>query len=141
MDNPLRWKVIEHEGKKVHEGVHALIQRNGKFLLLQRRFPPFGYALVAGHLEKGEEPEAGLVREVKEEIRANVSNAHFLFSTLDNEGCYVYKHWTHVFSCGIDKDPILNYESKSYGWFSPDKITNLNLTKITRQILEHLLII
>jgi len=141
MENPLRWKVVEHEGKKMHEGVHALIQRDNKFLLLQRRFPPFGWALVAGHVEKGEEPEVALEREVYEEIRGKATNSKFLFSATDPEGCYVYKHWTHVFSCEVDRDPILNYESKNFGWFAPDKIANLNLTKVTKQILEHLLII
>lgn len=141
MENPLRWKTIEHEGKKVHEGVHALIQREGKFLLLQRRFPPFGWALVAGHVEKGEEPDQAVEREVYEEIRAHPANVKFLYSMLDVEGCYVYKHWTHVYSCEIERDPILNYESKNFGWFAPDKIPNLRLTKVTRQILEHLLII
>lgn len=141
MENPLRWKIIERDGKKMHEGVHALIQRDNKFLLLQRRFPPFGYALVAGHVEKGEEAEAGLEREVFQEIRVKPKEVKFLFSTLDSQGCYVYKHWTHVFSCKIDKDPILNYGSKGFGWFTPDKIANLNLTKVTREILEHLLII
>ena len=82
-----------------------------------------------------------MIREVFEEIRAKASNPKFLMHMLDEDGCYLYKHWTHVYSCEIDRDPILNIESKTFGWFTPDKIANLRLTKVTRKILETLLMI
>jgi len=141
MENPLNWKIIEHQGKKMHEGVHALIQKDRKLLLVERRFPPFGFAFVAGHVDKGEDPETALVREVSEEIRTTPSDVKFLYSTVDQEGCFLYKHWSHIFSCEISCDPILNFESKSFGWFAPEKVMNLKLTKMTREILEHLHII
>ena len=141
MENPLRWKIVAQQGKKMHEGVHALIQREQKILLVQRRFPPFGWGLVSGHVEKGEDPEAGLTREVREEIRAQAGNVKFLISMLDTQGCFLYQHWTHVYSCAIEREPVLNYELKNFGWFTPEKIAHLNLTKITRQIFEQLLII
>lgn len=43
----------------------------GRFLIIERMKPPFGFAVPAGHLD-GDTFEAGLVREVKEEVGLDV---------------------------------------------------------------------
>jgi 8-oxo-dGTP pyrophosphatase MutT (NUDIX family) len=51
----------------MHYSVGALIHQNGKYLLIDRAIPPFGWAGIAGHLDKNESPEQALIREVREE--------------------------------------------------------------------------
>ncbi|MEO0898730.1 MAG: NUDIX domain-containing protein [Bacteroidota bacterium] len=49
--------------------VRGILIQNGKVLLLKRTPEKgSGYNLVGGHVEKGESPAAGLVREILEEI-------------------------------------------------------------------------
>lgn len=45
--------------------------KDGKFLIIERMKYPFGFAAPAGHLD-GDTFEAGLVREVKEEVGLDV---------------------------------------------------------------------
>jgi len=47
--------------------VLALIRADGKLLLVEQRHSP-GWALPGGLLKKGEDPSAGVVREVSEEV-------------------------------------------------------------------------
>lgn len=143
MENPFNWKIIEHNGHKMHEGVHALIQRDGKFLLVDRRFYPFGYSMVSGHVHKGEEPERALEREVREELRVNALNPKFLLTHGQDDICPMifYKHLNHIYACDIDNDPKINFESKSFGWFVPEALVKLKLTNFTLQVFKKFLII
>lgn len=143
MENPFKWKIIEHNGKKMHEGVHALIKSERKFLLIDRRFYPLGYSMVSGHVNKGEDPEQALVREVKEELRLNLVNSQFLITSDQNDICPMifYKHLNHIFSGEIEGLPRLNFEAKNFGWFAPETLVKLKLTDFTRKVLKQLMII
>jgi ADP-ribose pyrophosphatase YjhB (NUDIX family) len=55
------------DGQPMHYSVGALIQKDGKYLLIDREIKPYGYAGPAGHIDEGETKEQALVREVKEE--------------------------------------------------------------------------
>lgn len=49
--------------------VAAIVEHEGEVLLVrQRGWPESWYGLVTGFLEKGETPEAGVLRELKEEL-------------------------------------------------------------------------
>lgn len=139
MENPFDWKIVEHNGRKIHEGVHALIKRSPSFLLVSRRFPPFGYSMVSGHVHKGEEPESALVREVQEELRAKAVNPQFLITAEQNDICPMifYKHFNYVYSCEILGEPKINFESRGFGWFAPEDLAKLNLTGFTRKVFKN----
>lgn len=56
--------------------VAAVIEHDGMVLLARNRaWPETWYALVAGFLERGETPEAGVLREVKEEVGLDAAAA------------------------------------------------------------------
>ncbi|PIR46847.1 MAG: hypothetical protein COV07_02165 [Candidatus Vogelbacteria bacterium CG10_big_fil_rev_8_21_14_0_10_45_14] len=59
-------------GEVIHYSVGAVIERDGKYLLIDRARPPFGWACSSGHVDSGEEAETALVREVKEETGYDV---------------------------------------------------------------------
>ena len=66
-DNPLPVvaAIVEHEG--------------GVILARNKAWPdPKMFGLITGFLEKGETPEAGVVREVKEELSLDAATAHFV---------------------------------------------------------------
>ncbi len=56
--------------------VAAVVEHDGMVLLARNRaWPETWYALVAGFLERGETPEAGVLREVKEEVGLDATSA------------------------------------------------------------------
>jgi NADH pyrophosphatase NudC (nudix superfamily) len=59
--------------------VAAIVERNGEVILVRNVGGPEGwYGLVAGFLEKGEHPEAGIRREIDEEIGLAVRSLEFI---------------------------------------------------------------
>ncbi len=113
----------------------AVIEQDGKHLLIkQSKKKPLGgqWRHPGGSFKKGEIPVEGIKRELLEEIGLEIE-------VLDNEpvhienidygpgyfGFYKAKITGGVFK--IDKDEI-----EDYGWFSPQKIRNLDLMKATK---------
>ena len=67
------------DGKLLHYSVGAVIEKDGKYLLVDRVKPPFGFAGLAGHVDEGESPDATIVREIMEESGLKVVNSKLLF--------------------------------------------------------------
>ena len=59
--------------------VAAIVEHEGAVILARNRnWPPKMFGLVTGFLEKDETPEAGVVREVKEELGLEATGAAFI---------------------------------------------------------------
>ncbi|MHA1224857.1 MAG: NUDIX domain-containing protein [Candidatus Heimdallarchaeaceae archaeon] len=62
--------------KQVYVGMAAVIEKNGKFLILKRSadkdFEPNNREVVTGRLEAEEDPAKGILREVQEETNLEV---------------------------------------------------------------------
>ena len=128
----------------VHFSVGAIIQREGKYLLLDRASPPEGFTCIAGHVEIGETPEQAIMREVKEESGLEVREHKRIFQeVLYNNPCKqgVNNHNWHVFECNVKGEEKKNGESKSIGWYSPEEIKQLKLEPSWQIILKRLQII
>lgn len=64
--------------------VAAIVEMEGAVILARNRaWPESMFGLIAGFLEKGETPEAGVLREVREELGLETATAHFI-------GCYPF---------------------------------------------------
>ena len=61
---PVLAAVVEHDG-------HVVLARN-------RAWPPTWYGLITGFLERGESPEAGTLREVKEELNLDATETSLI---------------------------------------------------------------
>lgn len=137
--------VKNSKGERSHLGVVAIIKnKDGKYLLLKRRIYPWGYAFVSGHVDKGENIEEALRREIKEEIDANIKSYKFLFKIEQNQRCIMlfYKQVNYVYECEIDDSNIKkNFESVSAGWYSPKEIKRLKLAASPQEIAKKLGII
>jgi 8-oxo-dGTP pyrophosphatase MutT (NUDIX family) len=98
--------------------VRCILECDGRFLLVVHRAArgrkPRGWALPGGRVERGEDPEAALRRELREELRIRVGDLRLV-------GDYRYKGHVHrVFAAACDK-PLLKFpraEILKLGWHS-----------------------
>jgi ADP-ribose pyrophosphatase YjhB (NUDIX family) len=92
----------------------------GRVLLLKHRFRPgSGWGMPGGFLEKGEQPEAGLRRELREEIGLEVSELK-LFATR----AFRKPKQIEIVFTGRAKGTAnrLSFEIKEAGWFEIDDL-------------------
>lgn len=58
--------------------VDIIIEIEDKIVLIERKYPPLGYALPGGHVDCGETVEEAAKREAQEETNLEVDNLHML---------------------------------------------------------------
>ncbi|MDD5527743.1 MAG: NUDIX hydrolase [Patescibacteria group bacterium] len=64
----------------MHQSAGAIIKdKEGRVLLIERKFAPFGWAGPAGHIDEGEDPERAMKREMREEVGLQVEKSQLLF--------------------------------------------------------------
>src|SRR3989338_2753275 len=127
-------KEILRDGKVAHYSVGAIIQKDGKYFLIDRAIPPLGFAGIAGHVDAAESVQEALVREVEEESGFKVTLHKLLFEEfLAWNWCSkgVEGHRWYLFECGVEGEVKQNYrETKSVGWYSKDQIQKLTLEPV-----------
>jgi len=127
------------EGKPAHTSVGAIIENNGKYLLLDRSKQPWGFACAAGHIDEGEDPETALKREVKEETGIEVKDLKIISITQEmvEDAHFI----TIGFLCGgfegeaqvMEPDEITEWK-----WFGLDELPK-NMYKPSRKVIENYL--
>lgn len=121
------------DGRVMHFSVGALIEHDGKYLLIDRAVPPLRFAGVAGHVDQDETPLQAVAREVKEEVGLAITNPQLLFEEeLDWNWCSkgVTSHYWYLFRCPISGNAEIlrsKGETKSAGWYSKEEIKTLKL--------------
>ena len=122
------------EGEDMHYSVGALIKRNGKFLLIDRTNPPYGFAGIAGHIDDGESPESALVREVEEESGLRVKSFKLLFEEeIGDNMCKrgINIHYWRLYECEVEGELKRNEkETKSIEWYSQSDLNKLKLEPV-----------
>ena len=103
--------------------VQALIERDGRLLLARRAFDPGAgkWDLPGGFLDEGEEPLAGLLREVEEETGLAIEPGAFLGAFIEPyDGRFVLGlTWT---AASGDGDPAADDDVAELRWFGPDEL-------------------
>lgn len=100
---PVVAAVVEHDG-------HVVLARN-------RAWPAMWYGLITGFLERGESPEQGVLREVKEELDLDATEANLI-------GAYPFERMNqiivayHVPATGVI---TLNHELVDYRRVPPER--------------------
>jgi len=133
---------INKDGEVEHWSVGALIERDGKYLLIDRVNPPLGYAGLAGHIDEGETPEETVAREVKEESELLVTKIEYLFGGLDRrDECSrgaTWHHW-HAYRVETQGEPVLDeMEAKSMDWYTIEEIKKIKLEEAWEVIFTKL---
>ena len=108
------------------EVVAAIIEKDGMFFATQRGYGDFkdGWEFPGGKIEAGEKPEEALVREIKEELEADISVKEFL-TTVDYD--YPNFHLTmHCYICELISDKLVLLEHEAAKWLSIDEIDSVD---------------
>jgi len=112
----------------------AILQRDGRFLLVRRKNPPSAdmYAFPGGRAELGETPDQTALREFLEETGLTVFNPR-LFSTYDLEhrddnGEIKSHFFLSVFLVEErgSANPVAADDAESFGWFTASEVLSLN---------------
>ncbi|MDO8507289.1 MAG: NUDIX hydrolase [bacterium] len=116
-------------GEPMHFSVGALIEKDGKYLLIERAKPPLGFALVAGHVDEGEEPEVALKREVKEESGLDLESFELITEGELDDTCRrgIAVHYWHLYKCEVSGEIVHNdEETLSIGWYTKEEMQDLD---------------
>jgi len=101
--------------------VGAIItDKEGRVLLLKHRFRPTpGWGIPGGFIEKGEQPEAALRRELREEAELEVHDLKLFTTRAFKEPKQIEILFT---ARAIDDTERLSFEIQKAGWFSLDQL-------------------
>ena len=118
----------------MHYSVGAVIRNDGKYLLIDRVHPPFGFAGPAGHVDEDETPEIALKREVEEESGLLIESYKLLFEEeLDWNWCNkgIKVHYWYLYDCKVSGELKQNFaETKSISWYTKNNIGQLKLEPV-----------
>jgi ADP-ribose pyrophosphatase YjhB (NUDIX family) len=124
----------------------AILERNGRFLLVLRRNPPSRdmYAFPGGRAEERETPGETAIREFAEETGIIARNAQ-PFATYDlpshaEDGTLSNHFLLSVFTVEADEDAvaIAADDAADIGWYTPAEIRNLPVPPSVLECIERL---
>ena len=111
---------------KTIEVVAAIIKKDDKIFATQRGYGDFkdGWEFPGGKIEPGETPEEALVREIKEELDADIKVGD-LVTTVEYD--YSNFHLTmHCFMCELLSDDITLLEHEEARWLTKDQLDEVD---------------
>lgn len=123
-------KGVSKDGLPMHYSVGAVIEREGKYLLINRKYEPLGFAGLAGHIDEGEDdPAKAMAREVFEESGLKVEKYRPLFQE-EVEGNWCYRgidvHFWYLYGCEVSGEEVWEKnEAKSMGWYTAEQIKEM----------------
>lgn len=121
-------------------GAKIIILSPDKLLLFHRdNIPtipsPDCWQLIGGGIEKGETPEQGLIREVKEEVSYDLKDFSFIAKTKGSSSEDVWNYVVLVDKNEEGKFSLGGGEGQGIGWFTLDEISTIKLTPGTNKLL------
>jgi 8-oxo-dGTP diphosphatase len=125
--------------KKTIEVVAALIEKNKKILLCQRKEAD-SYGLLwefpGGKVERNESFFEAIKREIKEELNIEIGPQQIIKEFYDENEYLMLK--VHLIRCSIRKGKPTPCECKNFGFFSFQEIEKLALAPVDRKIFQYL---
>ena len=124
----------------------AILERDGKYLLVLRRNPPSAdmYAFPGGRAEEGETPDETALREFQEETGIAARNPQ-LFSVYDlkthaPDGSVTSHFFLSVFTVEADADAVAEAadDAADLGWYSLDEIRRMPVPQSVLECAERL---
>ncbi|MCX8016136.1 MAG: NUDIX hydrolase [Patescibacteria group bacterium] len=112
------------------KSVGVVIEKGGKFLLIDRKRFPFYWAGVAGHIESRETPKNAAIKEAREEVGLKVRKLKLLIKKRKFYKNHCRRgsksHYWWVFKAGFTGSVrVRKEEVKRYRWFTPEEIKKL----------------
>ena len=146
MEEPLRempFKTgVSSDGRPMHYSVGALIEDHGAYLLFDRTNFPFGYAGMAGHVDKTDPNELeALLREGREELGVELTDVVLRYEeevpwnkcrSCDVHYWYLYR--AKVVPTEVKIDPG---EAKNPRWLIPAQLREMQQQGKLEKVWEH----
>lgn len=133
------------DGKEMHYSAGIIVECNGKYLMMDRKNFPFGFAAPAGHVDEGETPKEAAKRETLEETGIKLENLEFVHGeevpwNICASGAM--HHW-YVYKAKVPSEDFVfnDKEAKSMDWYNKEEIKNLDLEPIWKYWFEKFKII
>lgn len=123
---------------KTIEVVAAIITKDGKYFATQRGYGDFagGWEFPGGKMEPGETPQDALVREIKEELDADITVGE-LIETVEYD--YPTFHLTmHCFLCELVSDHVVLLEHEAAKWLDSDELDSVDWLPADLEVIRHL---
>ena len=117
------------------EVVAAIIVKDGRVFATQRGYGDFKdwWEFPGGKIEPGESPEQALVREIREELDAEI-HIQSLLRTVEWD--YPAFHLTlHCFICSLVRDALHLNEHEAARWLGPDELDSVRWLPADEQML------
>jgi ADP-ribose pyrophosphatase YjhB (NUDIX family) len=125
----------EWKHKSPRPTVDSIVVRNGRVLLVRRKWPPPGFALPGGFVDVGETLEQAVCRETLEETALNVTRLRQLHVYSDPKRDPRQHTIGTIFECEADGEPIAGDDAAAVQWFALDELPP-DIAFDHRQILE-----
>ncbi|WP_276955685.1 (deoxy)nucleoside triphosphate pyrophosphohydrolase [Methanobrevibacter woesei] len=119
------------------EVVAAIIKKENKILATKRGYGEFinMWEFPGGKIELGETKEAALIREIKEELDADIKIDEFALTV---EYTYPTFHLTmHCYICSL-KDSITLLEHNDARWLEKDEFNSVNWLPADIEVIDFL---
>lgn len=119
------------------EVVAAIIIKNSQILVTQRGYGQFKHMweFPGGKIEDGETKENAIIREIKEELNAQIKIVSFL-NTIE----YDYETFhliMHNYICSLDTDITL-LEHEDMKWINKEELLTINFLPADKLVLKEL---
>ena len=117
--------MISRANMKTIEVVAAIIIKEGKVFATQRGYGDWKgwWEFPGGKIEPGEEPRAALVREIKEELDADISVGDLLETV---EWDYPSFHLTmHCYICLLNSESMHLNEHEASAWLTKETLNSV----------------
>ena len=120
------------------EVVAAIIRKDDKIFATQRGYGEWKdwWEFPGGKMEVGETPEEALVREIREELSAEISVDEFLCTV---EYDYPQFHLTmHCYLCSLMTDSLHLNEHEAAKWLTKDELNSVKWLPADAELISHL---
>ena len=120
--------------------VAALVEREGRYLITQRRETatlPLLWDFPGGRVEEGESDEAALAREVGERLGASVEVGQLI--SFVNHPYENYAVDLYLYECTLLSDQLHCHAVKNYSWVSSKEMESYSFTPVDEVSMGKLL--
>ena len=129
--------MIKNKHKQI-EVVAAIIRKGDKIFATQRGYGEWKdwWEFPGGKMEDGESPEEALVREIREELSAEISVDEFLCTVEYDYPAFHIK--MHCYLCSLVTEALHLNEHEAARWLTKDELNSVKWLPADAELISHL---